>query len=117
MDDAYRKIHLENSKFLMKELEVIQGGSDRNDTIMNIVKHIESTNGINDDDVIVTHDAVRPFLTHRIIKENIQAALEYSAVDTVIDAIDTIVTSKDNQTIDAIPVRNEMYQRSNTSIV
>ncbi|HCU7777820.1 TPA: 2-C-methyl-D-erythritol 4-phosphate cytidylyltransferase, partial [Staphylococcus aureus] len=61
-------------------------------------------------DVIVTHDAVRPFLTHRIIKENIQAALEYGAVDTVIDAIDTIVTSKDNQTIDAIPVRNEMYQ-------
>ncbi len=28
----------------------------------------------------------------------------------MIDAIDTIVTSKDNQTIDAIPVRNEMYQ-------
>lgn len=42
----------------------------------------------------MTHDAVRPFLTHRIIKENIQAALEYGAVDTVIDAIDTIVTSK-----------------------
>ncbi|MDN8896714.1 2-C-methyl-D-erythritol 4-phosphate cytidylyltransferase, partial [Staphylococcus aureus] len=81
-----------------------------NDTIMNIVKHIESTIGINDDDVIVTHYAVRPFLTHRIIKENIQAALEYGALDTVIDAIDTIVTSKDNQTIDAIPVLNEMYQ-------
>ncbi|HGX1290268.1 TPA: D-ribitol-5-phosphate cytidylyltransferase, partial [Staphylococcus aureus] len=101
---------LRKFKISDERIEVIQGGSDRNDTIMNIVKHIESTNGINDDDVIVTHDAVRPFLTHRIIKENIQAALEYGAVDTVIDAIDTIVTSKDNQTIDAIPVRNEMYQ-------
>ena len=54
---------------------MIQGGSDRNDTIMNIVKHIESTNGINDDDVIVTHDAVRPFLTHRIIKEKYSSCI------------------------------------------
>ncbi|HCY6571636.1 TPA: D-ribitol-5-phosphate cytidylyltransferase [Staphylococcus aureus] len=107
---THTKDTLRKFKISDERIEVIQGGSDRNDTIMNIVKHIESTNGINDDDVIVTHDAVRPFLTHRIIKENIQAALEYGAVDTVVDAIDTIVTSKDNQTIDAIPVRNEMYQ-------
>ncbi len=33
---------------------------------------------------------LRPFLTHRIIKEN-KTALEYGAVDTVIDAIDLIV--------------------------
>lgn len=99
---THTKDTLRKFKISDERIEVIQGGSDRNDTIMNIVKHIESTNGINDDDVIVTHDAVRPFLTHRIIKENIQAALEYGAVDTVIDAIDTIVTSKDDQTIDAI---------------
>lgn len=45
----------------MKELKSFKVVAHRNDTIMNIVKHIESTNGINDDDVIVTHDAVRPF--------------------------------------------------------
>ncbi len=51
---------------------------------MNIIDHIRNTQGINDDDVIVTHDAVRPFLTQRIIKENIEVAAKYGAVDTVI---------------------------------
>lgn len=82
----------------------------RIETIMNIIDHIRNVNGINNDDVIVTHDAVRPFLTQRIIKENIEVAAKYGAVDTVIEAIDTIVMSKDKQNIHSIPVRNEMYQ-------
>ena len=88
----------------------IAGGTDRNETIMNIIDYIRNVNGINNDDVIVTHDAVRPFLTQRIIKENIEVAEKYGAVDTVIEAIDTIVMSKDKQNIHSIPVRNEMYQ-------
>lgn len=89
---------------------VIKGGEDRNETIMNILDYIDENHGTNDDDIIVTHDAVRPFLTHRIIKENIQLAKEYGAVDTVISAIDTIVTSTDGETISNIPVRDHMYQ-------
>ncbi|PAI65284.1 hypothetical protein APW72_03820 [Staphylococcus aureus] len=46
---------------------------------MNIIDHIRNVNGINNDDVIVTHDAVRPFLTQRIIKENIEVAAKYGA--------------------------------------
>lgn len=93
-----------------RRVKVVAGGTDRNETIMNIIDHIRNTQGINNDDVIVTHDAVRPFLTQRIIKENIEVAAKYGAVDTVIEAIDTIVMSKDKQNIHSIPVRNEMYQ-------
>ncbi|HBV22782.1 MAG TPA: 2-C-methyl-D-erythritol 4-phosphate cytidylyltransferase [Jeotgalicoccus sp.] len=93
-----------------ERIEVVEGGSDRNETIMNIIHAIEKQNGITPEDVIVTHDAVRPFLTHRIIKENIVNVLEHGAVDTVITAIDTIVTSTDGDSIKSIPVRNEMYQ-------
>ncbi|QWL12592.1 2-C-methyl-D-erythritol 4-phosphate cytidylyltransferase, partial [Listeria monocytogenes] len=50
---------------------VIEGGEDRNETIMNGIRFVEKTYGLTDDDIIVTHDAVRPFLTHRIIEENI----------------------------------------------
>lgn len=93
-----------------KKIEVIKGGSDRNETIMNILKFINCAYGSNDEDIIVTHDAVRPFLTHRIIAENIKFAQEFGAVDTVISAIDTIVASKNGKTISDIPVRGEMYQ-------
>ncbi|MCM2989579.1 IspD/TarI family cytidylyltransferase [Bacillus safensis] len=91
-------------------LVVIEGGIDRNESIMSGVRFIEKEYGLNDDDVIVTHDSVRPFLTHRIIEENINAVLEHDAVDTVIPAIDTIVTSEDGTNITDIPVRDVMYQ-------
>lgn len=89
---------------------VVEGGKDRNESIMSGIRFIENNFGINDDDVIVTHDSVRPFLTHRIIEENIDAAIEYRAVDTVIEAIDTIIESKDGEIISDIPVRSSMYQ-------
>ena len=37
---------------------VCEGGKDRNESIMSGIKFIEENYGLNDDDVIVTHDAV-----------------------------------------------------------
>jgi D-ribitol-5-phosphate cytidylyltransferase len=91
-------------------LVVVEGGKDRNESIMSGIRYIEKNIGLNDDDVIITHDSVRPFLTHRIIDENIDAALKFGAVDTVIEAIDTIIQSEDGEVISNIPVRDTMYQ-------
>ncbi|PHK49677.1 D-ribitol-5-phosphate cytidylyltransferase [Staphylococcus edaphicus] len=103
--DTLRKYHITDDR-----IEVVQGGSDRNETIMNIISAAEKANGISDEDVIITHDAVRPFLTRRIIKDNIESVLKYGAVDTVITATDTIITSENGDSIQSIPVRSEMYQ-------
>jgi 2-C-methyl-D-erythritol 4-phosphate cytidylyltransferase len=92
-----------------EKVVVIQGGSTRNETIMNAIGYIERTYGLDDDTVIVTHDSVRPFLTHRIIEENIEAAQQYGACDTVIPATDTIVEGN-GTAITAIPDRRKMYQ-------
>ncbi|MGI6279386.1 MAG: 2-C-methyl-D-erythritol 4-phosphate cytidylyltransferase [Acutalibacteraceae bacterium] len=89
---------------------VVEGGKDRNGTILNIVAEIEKSYGESEDNIIVTHDAVRPFVTLRMIEENIDAAEKYKAVDTVAAAIDTIVVSEDGKTITDIPNRNKMYQ-------
>ncbi|HJF21646.1 MULTISPECIES: D-ribitol-5-phosphate cytidylyltransferase [Mammaliicoccus] len=91
-------------------VEVIKGGEDRNETIMNIIAAISEFKSVTDEDVIVTHDAVRPFLTRRIIKENIDLVLEHGAVDTVIPATDTIIESENKEDISSIPVRDHMYQ-------
>lgn len=93
-----------------RKVVVVEGGASRNDTIMNGCKYIEKTFGLHDDDIIITHDAVRPFLTQRIIDDNINAALKYGAVDTVVEAFDTIVESVDGKVIKDIPVRKNMYQ-------
>ncbi|MBQ4058953.1 MAG: 2-C-methyl-D-erythritol 4-phosphate cytidylyltransferase [Lachnospiraceae bacterium] len=93
-----------------ERVKVIEGGSTRNETIMNAIAHIERKGDLDEDTIIVTHDSVRPFLTHRIIEENIQYAKEYGACDTVIPATDTIVESKNHQLISSIPDRSKMYQ-------
>ena len=91
-------------------IKVLEGGSTRNETIMNSITYIEDSYGLDDDTLIVTHDSVRPFLTYRIIEENIKYGLEYGACDTVIAATDTIVHSIDGKTITDVPDRSKMYQ-------
>ncbi len=90
-------------------IAIIEGGKTRNETIMNAIAYIDREYTLDDDTVIVTHDSVRPFVTHRIIEENIKAAERYGACDTVVPATDTIVEG-DGQQISSIPDRSRMYQ-------
>jgi 2-C-methyl-D-erythritol 4-phosphate cytidylyltransferase len=89
---------------------VLEGGNTRNDTIINSINYIKENFDIDDDAIIVTHDSVRPFVTHRIIEDNINAAIEFGACDTVVPATDTIVESVDGEIIKDIPLRDNFYQ-------
>ncbi len=93
-----------------ERIVVVEGGSSRNETIMNGCKYIEENYGVKEEDIIITHDAVRPFVTQRIILDNIEATKKYGAVDTAIPATDTIITSQNGSTIKEVPLRSEMYQ-------
>lgn len=103
--DLIKNIEGETDKIV-----VLEGGETRNDTIRNAISYIKSNFPIDDDSVIVTHDSVRPFVSHRIIEDNIKMASEYGACDTVIPATDTIVESVDGDTISFIPLRDHYYQ-------
>ena len=61
-----------------RRVKVIDGGADRNGTVMNIAEAIVAEHGKNEGDIILTHDAVRPFVTEKIIKDNIEAMREHS---------------------------------------
>ena len=93
-----------------EDIIVIEGGLTRNETIINSIEYIDEHFGIDDDSIIVTHDSVRPFVTHRIIEDNIQSARKYGACDTVIPATDTIVESVNGVTVESIPVRDYYYR-------
>lgn len=106
----YTKDVLKKFELDFPSVFVIEGGSERNDTIMSIIDFINQKDEIDEDDVLLTHDAVRPFLTHRIIEENIEMGSKHGSVDTVIEAVDTIVESEDSEFISDIPKRDIMYQ-------
>lgn len=103
--DLIKNIEGETDKII-----VLEGGETRNDTIRNAISYIKSNFSIDDNSIIVTHDSVRPFVSHRIIEDNIKMASEYGACDTVIPATDTIVESVDGDTISSIPLRDHYYQ-------
>jgi len=106
---AYTKELL--SKFIPEnDVIVIEGGDSRNETIMTAVSYIDNNWGIDDKTAVVTHDAVRPFVTHRIIEENIAYAIRGIACDTVLPSTDTIVESEDGKTISFIPDRKKCFQ-------
>lgn len=95
---------------LTDKVSVIEGGKTRNETIMNAIDFIETSYLVDDESILITHDAVRPFVTYRIIHDNIEAVKEYGACDTVFPATDTIVESKDSEFISLIPDRSVLYQ-------
>jgi 2-C-methyl-D-erythritol 4-phosphate cytidylyltransferase len=97
-------------KNVIDNIYVCEGGKDRNESIMSSIKYIKSKFENTNEDIIITHDAVRPFITHRIIEDNIEMAIKYGATDTVVPAFDTIVESKDGEYITSIPRRDFMYQ-------
>ena len=65
----------------------------------------------NKTDIVLIHDAVRPFVTPTILKANIEGAETYGAIDTCIPSTDTLVHG--TNTIHSIPLRSE-YQRGQT---
>ena len=100
------------TKEIFKDTDVIviSGGDTRNETLMRAIDYIESTDGLTEDSYLLTHDAVRPFVTDDIINANINAMLTYGATGTVIPATDTIFSSDNGEVIDSIPDRSKLYQ-------
>jgi len=80
----YAKDIFAKNNLTSKKIYFSQGGENRNLTIMNIIKDIETKFGESNEHILVTHDAVRPFVTLRIIEENINAAKKFGACDTVV---------------------------------
>ena len=89
---------------------ILPGGQDRNETVFRIIDAIEKKFGNQDDGILLTHDAVRPFVTQDIIEENIRLAEEYQAVGTAVKAADTIYDSVSGESITCVPDRSRLYQ-------
>ncbi len=97
-------------KYSLDRVYLTKGGSDRNETLMNIINYARKELSAKDDEIILTHDAVRPFVSERMIKDSIIALEEYDIVTAAVAATDTIIVSEDGQTASDFPLRSTMYQ-------
>lgn len=90
-------------------VSVIPGGKERMDSIRCVTAAIEADYGINELDIIVIHDAVRPFVTQKILEDSIDCAAEYGACVCGLPCADTILRSEKGDIVDDIPPRGELY--------
>lgn len=104
------KEHLEEAEKNVSDPRVrfIEGGHTRQDSSYRglLACGPETTH-------VVIHDAVRPFVTQKIIQDNLDALKKHGAVDTCIPSADTIVHAETFDTITSIPNRSK-YLRGQT---
>jgi 2-C-methyl-D-erythritol 4-phosphate cytidylyltransferase len=89
-------------------IQLIAGGPTRQSSSYLGLKHLTPR-----PDLVLIHDAVRPFVSHKILRDNIEAALIYGAVDTCIPSADTLVLAPSGHKIASIPTRSH-YLRGQT---
>ena len=87
---------------------VYSGGTTRSGTLYLILGHLDALDLLQDS-IVLTHDAVRPFVTKKMIADNIAAATKVGACNTCIPATDTIFLSADGKTIDSVPDRSSVF--------
>lgn len=78
-----KQIERENFK---KPLRIVEGGEHRQNSVANALAAIEAA----DDDIVLIHDAVRPFVDQETIVNVIEAVKKYGAVIAGVPAIDTV---------------------------
>ena len=89
-------------------LIVTKGGKDRVDSIRNTLSALRLKADAVDADIVVVHDAVRPFVGRDVMVRSIDAASEYGACVATIPATDTILCIDDGLVV-AVPPRNRLF--------
>jgi 2-C-methyl-D-erythritol 4-phosphate cytidylyltransferase len=79
------KSRLEQER-LKKPVIVVEGGENRQQSVANALAGIRGK----EDDVVLVHDAVRPFVDAELIASVIQAAARYGAAIAGVPAVDTV---------------------------
>ena len=73
-------------EILAKRLQFVEGGEHRQDSVANALAHTAA----DPQDIVLVHDAVRPFVTPEIIASVIEAAHKHGAAIAGMPAVDTV---------------------------
>jgi 2-C-methyl-D-erythritol 4-phosphate cytidylyltransferase len=80
------RLQQEAPEILAKKPVLLEGGEHRQNSVANALRAVSAK----DDDIVLVHDAVRPFVTKEIIDEVISAAQKHGAAIAAVPAVDTV---------------------------
>ena len=86
IDGFHARLEKEAEDILQKKIHLVEGGDHRQHSVSNAMRSVSA----GEDDIVLVHDAVRPFVTEEIIHNVIQAARKYGAAIAALPAVDTV---------------------------
>jgi len=86
IDGFLARLQKEAKDILQKQIHLVEGGDHRQHSVRNAIRSVSAS----DDDIVLVHDAVRPFVTEDIIHDVIQAAQKHGAAIAALPAVDTV---------------------------
>ena len=92
-----------------KFVSPIEGGSTRQESVFKALSFLWNAH-IQDDDIILIHDAARPFISQKIIDDNISLCKTFGAANTAIKVVDSLCKSIDGITIYDSVERKHIFQ-------
>jgi len=104
--DAYRQriAAIVDRYTISKHIQIVQGGITRQGSSWNAVRSADFA----EDDILLLHDAARPFVNSDIIKNCVVTAEKHGAAGTYVPAVDTI-TEIDENTVNRTLERRLLY--------
>lgn len=95
----------------LQKVRIITGGNTRFESLLCLAKEcakVAEERG-ESEVIMINHDCARPFVSKRILNENIEMLKEYDMITTSIPTIDTVLVSKDGKLSDCVPDRHTIF--------
>lgn len=86
-------------------IDIVSGGKERYNSVQNGLQYVK-----NNIDIVAIHDAARPLITEKMIKEVLKSATKYDGAILATKAKDTIKVSKGENSIFKTIDRNNIWQ-------
>jgi len=101
-ESAFEAI-LHNS-FAGNDFVLVTGGKERQESVERALDQLDQS-----DEIVVIHDAARPFVSHESITDSIEAAAEYGAATVAIPCADTILAGGADDMLEDTPDRRRLW--------
>ncbi len=104
--DAMEDVREMAQKYGWRKLSaVVEGGAERQDSVWNGLQRLSA-----DTEIVLIHDAVRPFVTEDILLRSIETAQEVGCCIAGVPAKDTIKVCDSDGMVAATPARESLWQ-------
>ena len=93
----------------LSKMKIVCGGNERIMSFINVINDIEANYGVNSEDIVLSHDAVRPFVTQEIIVDCIENTKIHKVAMASVRSADTTYVSMDGEYLTSTYDRKTLF--------